>query len=637
MTDQSSNGPVSLEQLQESWQRTILPMIASQAAPTATILREAYPVAFNDGEATFAFRDSNAFHREQAELPANRALLEEKLAEVIGQPVVATIASESEVPLWDLPSSWLTSEEEPEPGHDDSDDLVGRSAEGDAGPVPAPDDELDPWKPPFAGDDPAPFDEPESGMEAESAVETGPDDRPHRSARASEPDPDVATGFNLTDLGNAERLVVDHREEIRFVPTIGWHVWDGQRWKRDDDGNVVRRMKTTLRAIVADAVDMENERERKELVRHALRSEARSRVMAAIELAQSELPVIVQANRLDADPMLLNVANGTIDLRNGTLRPHWREDHLTKLIPIDYDPTANARRWQRFLEEIFPDKQLVGYVQRCVGYTLTGLTSEQILFLLYGSGANGKTTFVEILRALLGDYGQQAPPETFLERRDTIPNDVARLPGARLVAATETGQGRRLNEVLVKRMTGGDTLNARFMRQEWFEFKPVFKPWLATNHLPTIAGTDLAIWRRIRLIPFTVTFDEDERDPALADKLRAGLPGILAWAVAGCVAWQKEGLETPDTVAAATTAYRGQMDVLGAFLDECCVIEPQAKVKVSELYTRYEYWFASSGERDKLSKKAFGMRLAERGFTEARETGARWRIGLRLRGEDDDT
>jgi putative DNA primase/helicase len=272
------------------------------------------------------------------------------------------------------------------------------------------------------------------------------------------------------------------------------------------------------------------------------------------------------------------------------------------------------------------------FVQRAVGYSLTGNTREQVIFIAHGTGRNGKSTFTTTLLSLLGEYGQQTPTETLMVKRgDSIPNDLARLKGTRLVAAMESDEGRRLSEALIKQLSGGDRIPARFMRAEWFEFQPTFKIWLATNHKPVIRGTDLAIWRRIRLVPFTVTISEQEEDKQLGEKLQAEFPGILRWAVEGCLAWQQHGLGMPEAVKNATAGYREEMDVLGAWVAECCVIEPNAKAGAKELYASYTAWCEAGGERA-LSQRAFGLQLGERGFERYRGTGKKhmWRgIGLK--------
>ncbi|HYU47276.1 MAG TPA: phage/plasmid primase, P4 family, partial [Terriglobales bacterium] len=258
-----------------------------------------------------------------------------------------------------------------------------------------------------------------------------------------------------------------------------------------------------------------------------------------------------------------------LNLKTGTLQPHCREDLLTKCLPIAYDPNAECPTWLDFLKTIMANNAaLITFLQRAIGYSLTGDTSEQCLFIAHGSGSNGKSTFLEVLQALLGDYAESTPSASLLakDRHDGIPNDIARLRGARLVTAVEIGEGKRLNEELVKRLTGQDTMTARFLFAEFFDFHAEFKLWIACNHLPTIRGTDHAIWRRIRLIPFTVTIPDEQQDKKLPGKLQAELPGILRWAIQGCLAWQEQELSTPSEVIAATKDYRALMDVIGGVL-----------------------------------------------------------------------
>jgi putative DNA primase/helicase len=436
----------------------------------------------------------------------------------------------------------------------------------------------------------------------------------------------------LTDAGNAERLVAQHGRDLRYVPEVGWHTWDGRRWRPDADGEVIRRMIKTIRSLAATApVSRQGP-----LAKHVIRSEERGRLNAAVALASVSEAVIAPASSLDSSPMLLNVANGTIELESGRLRGHDRDDLLTKLAPVEYNPGASAPTWQRFLRKIFDENEdLIGFVQRAVGYSLTARTDEQVLFLPHGSGANGKSTFLEALRAGLGEYAQQAPAEMFMERRgDGVRNDVARLRGARFLAAVETSEGRRLDETLVKRVTGGDTVAARHLYREYFEFVPVAKLWLATNHLPEIRGGDEAIWRRVRLIPFDVFIPEHERDASLGRRLRGELPGVLRWAVEGAVNWCERGLGNSAAVVNATEDYRDNMDALGAFIAEKCMEEPSAEISASELFNAYGYWAASANE-EQLTKKAFGLRLRERGFKATRDGQARFYKGLRLRTESD--
>ena len=429
--------------------------------------------------------------------------------------------------------------------------------------------------------------------------------------------------FRRTDLGNSERFISRHGEDVLYCYAWGkWLVWTGARWERDDGGKIYRLAKATVRSMYQEAADHADERERKALADHAKRSEAEARIKAMLELAKSEEPV--SSEELDARPWFLNVQNGTIDLRAGDLRPHRQEDLITKLAPVPYDPDAKAPTWAAFLERVLPDEELRAFVRRAVGYSATGDTSEQCMLINHGGGANGKSTFQETIAAALGDYAMRAPTEMLLAKRaGGIPNDVARLKGARFVAASETEEGRRLAESLIKDLTGQDTITARFMRAEWFDFQPTHKLWLSTNHKPEIRGTDTAIWRRIRLIPWSVTIPPAEQDKSLAAKLRDELPGILAWIVQGCLEWRREGLRPPEEVRKATGRYRAEMDVLAAFIDEECIVSERASATVKALYSAYREWCEENGERPE-SQRRFGGRLKERGFESGRmTTGAR--------------
>jgi putative DNA primase/helicase len=443
----------------------------------------------------------------------------------------------------------------------------------------------------------------------------------------------------LTDLGNAERLIDLHGAELRFDYTRKkWVCWDQRRWAEDTTGEVERRAKEAVRLILDKAKRCNDPDRREKLAKWAMQSESAPRIRSMLELARSVLPI--ESTAFDTMPLAFNVLNGTIDLRTGTIAAHDPAAFHSKLAPVEYDPTATCPLFEKFLSRIFAcDDELITFVQRAVGYSLTGITSEHVVFFCWGSGANGKTTLVEVLRALFGDYGQQMPAETLLVRRQGggIPNDVARLRGVRLAAAQETGLGRRLDESLLKRLTGGDTVVARYLFGEFFEFVPSAKLWIATNHKPVVWGTEEAIWRRIPLIPFTVTIPQRDRDGDLPTKLKDELPGILNWAIEGCLAWQqRRGLEPPDVVLGATAEYRREMDVLGTFLDEHCLDDPSGEVSVKDLYEKYSEWCKESGEY-KHPKNTFGTRLTERGIQSGR-TGAKGRLwkGIRLRISDDD-
>ena len=440
-----------------------------------------------------------------------------------------------------------------------------------------------------------------------------------------------AGGYNLTDLGNARRLVHRHGRNLRYCWLWRkWLVWDGKRWVKDDTGEVYRLAKETVSSIYQEAAAAPNDEARKELGKHATRSEAGARIKEMVDLARSDVPVM--PDELDASPDLLNTDSGTIDLRTGELREHRREDLITKIAPTTYRPDAAAPTWEAFLERVLPGEDLRAFVQRAVGYTATGDTSEQCMFINHGGGANGKSTFQEAIAAALGDYAMRTPTEMLLAKRsDGVPNDVARLKGARFVSASETEEGRRLAESRIKDLTGQDTITARFMKAEWFDFAPTHKLWLSTNHKPEIRGTDAAIWRRIRLVPWAVTIPPAEQDKKLPIALRHELAGILAWVVRGCLQWRREGLQAPDEVRKATGEYRAEMDVLAGFLVECCELDAGHWEYAKDLYECYKRWCAENGERPEPQRK-FGGRLGERGFQRDRG-GSRgagiWR-GVRL-------
>ena len=438
----------------------------------------------------------------------------------------------------------------------------------------------------------------------------------------------------LTDLKVAEIFVRRHGKDIRYLhPAEKWLVWDGTRWAEDKTGEVVRRAKETTLLILEIVKDIQDDDVRARLLKRALTIQSEPRIKAMITVAQSESGVPVTADKLDSNPWLLNVQNGTIDLRTGELRPHKQEDLITKLIDVPYDRNAACPVWEAFIQRIMhDDPDLIRFLQKLVGYSLTGNTGEQVMFMLYGTGANGKSTFIDTLLSLLGDYGLQTPTETLLNRKENaMSNDIARLRGARFVSAVESEHGRKLAEVQVKRLTGGDVITARFLYHEYFRFIPEFKLVLAMNNKPIIEGSDHGIWRRIRVIPFTVTIPPEEQDKNLGEKLKNELAGILRWSVEGALRWQKEGLEAPESVKVMTENYRAEMDVLADFIKECCdVSDPNAETPFQDLYFRYQDWCIAEDE-EPISKKEFARRLTERGFNGGRDRFGRFRRGIRLK------
>ena len=430
-------------------------------------------------------------------------------------------------------------------------------------------------------------------------------------------------GPNLTDTGNAERLVHLHGNDMRYsFERRKWLVWDNRRWRWDESGQVFRWTKDVLKHLHAEASKADDSAVRKSLGSWANDSESQQHRRAMVTLAESEPGIPIALSELDGDPWLLNTLSGVVDLRTGRLYPHKRENLITKIVPVEYNPDAKSPLWEKFLKEIFDgNEELIEFIQRAAGYSLTGDTSERCLFILHGRGKNGKSTFLETLQAIVGDYGLRTPTETLLVKRGgSIPNDIARLRGARFVSAAESDEGRRLAEARIKDLTGNDTISARFLHAEYFDFRPECKIWFATNHRPTIKGTDQAIWDRIRLVPFNVRIPDEKQDKHLLNKLQRESPGILTWAVEGCLKWQESGLSTPEIVTLATESYRDEMDVLSDFISERCAVSNMFEEKFKELYQAYLNWCTTSGDSP-ISRRAFSSTLQERGFVRAKRHG----------------
>jgi len=455
--------------------------------------------------------------------------------------------------------------------------------------------------------------------QTEAETEQKPQDR-------DDPDRGHSSNYeplNYTDLGLAKRFVRKYGHLVRYIyPWNFWLFYDDIRWGKDMSGHIPRLMKQTVRLIYREASQLSTPERRKAVAKFALSSEAEAKRRAAILSAQSEVGIPVLPENLDQDGFLLNVKNGSLDLRTGQLIQHDPGHLITKLAPVDFLPKADCPNWLKFLDRIFiSNKRLIEYLQRVVGYSLTGNTSEQILHFLYGLGANGKSTFIKILMWMLGDYAIQTATETIMIRKNGggIPNDLAALRGARFVSAQEVESGHRMSESLIKQMTGGDRITARFLHGEFFEFDPEFKLWISGNSKPAIRGTDHAIWRRVRVIPFDVRIPKAEQDRKLVEKLQLELPGILNWALEGCLGWQREGqLNPPEEVLLATKGYKDEMDIVGRFMDECCLVSPEYVVPAKEVYNAFKAWSQEQGEKWVMSQQAFGMKLTEKGHESKR-------------------
>lgn len=453
----------------------------------------------------------------------------------------------------------------------------------------------------------------------------------------AEPAPAAATShtFPLTDLGNAERLIAEHSRDLRFATHLGWFAWDGRRWRLDTDGEVLRRAKRAVRSLYTEAIDLDDPDARKAQAGWAIRSESAPRLHAAVSLAESELPVIIRPDELDADPLLFCAENGTIDLRTGELREHRREDLLTKVCGAVYDPSARSELWDRVLERSTRHcKELAAFMRRAAGYSMTGYTREEVLFFLHGPTNTAKSTIAEAVKATFGEYAMTADFESFLKRRGDagIRNDIARLWAARIVFSVEVDEGKALAEGLLKLLTGGDTAVARFLYGEAFEFVPRFTLWLAANERPRVRAEDAALWRRILQLPLTQVIPDEERDERVKIELRSSpevRSAILAWAVAGCVEWQRTGLAVPECVRAYTDEYRSEQDALGEWLGDDCQLDSRHWTATSDLRSAYETWCEQNGEKP-LGTTAFGNALRSRGLETEKRSGIRGRRGVAL-------
>lgn len=465
------------------------------------------------------------------------------------------------------------------------------------------------------------------------------DESLHTVCVASTRDGSEQRTFKLSDYGNAERLVARHGGDLRYCHQLKkWLVWSDNRWREDTTAEATRRAKETVRAMYAEAEGISDSKERESFVKFVLRSEAQASIAAMIALAASERGVTVLPEELDADPFLLNCANGTLDLRTGLLREHRREDLITKLSPVSFNPQARSDIWEFFLRDATGgDKELEKFLQRAAGYSLTGDTREEVLFFIHGPQAAGKSTFMETIKATLSDYARTSDFEAFLSRREvgSPRNDIARLAGARFVASIEVDEGKKLAEGLVKMLTGGDTVTARFLHKEFFEFRPAFKLWLAANHAPRVRDDDEAMWRRILRVPFVHTIPKARRDPKIKAHLRdaatAG-PAVLAWMLRGCLDWQRDGLRVPPAVEEATQEYRESQDPLKDFIADCCVLMPTAWTPTADLRNEYERWAKERGERYLLVGNAFIARLKAHGCAPKVRLNVRGWLGVGLAG-----
>ncbi len=458
--------------------------------------------------------------------------------------------------------------------------------------------------------------------------------------RVEQLDDDLREGMHSGQLRMAYRLANSpHRDRLLHVHGIGWHHWDGKRWADDDQGHAVRAVRDVLRRALQASLDLDA-RAANAIRRDVDKCSSATGAAGVLALAGSMAPFAATVADLDADPYLLNVANGTLDLRTGQLRDHDPADRCTKVTTAAYRPDATAGgEWRAFLQRVLPDVQVREFLQRLTGVALLGRVVEHVLGILTGVGANGKGVFTRAVEHALGDYADVAEADLFTAREGAHTTGQMDLLGLRWITVSETDHGRRLAEATMKRLTGGDPVKARKMHKNFVTFQPSHTALLVTNHLPAVRGDDPAIWRRVRVVPFDVVIPEPEQDKHLGERLQLQADAILSWAVAG---WQdysgRGGLDEPTAVQVATTAYQLDSDPVARFLADECIVTPHGYVRAGELYARWQRWAAEDGAAE-LAVKAFAQALERKGYPADRVRSAgRVRRGLLLadRGDERD-
>lgn len=440
---------------------------------------------------------------------------------------------------------------------------------------------------------------------------------------------------NRTDSGNAFKFASMFGNRVRFDHRRGrWLVWDKHRWI-DDKGKTVKLLGIEMaRARYVESVNIQDNKARISEAKWAVASEAKSKIEAFIDLAKSMKPISDLGGIWDRNPMLLSCNNGIIELTTGKLRDGKPEDSITMSTNIDYDGEAVCPKWRKFVSEIFfDDKEIVHYVQKALGYSITGMTKEQVAFFCFGSGANGKSVLFKTISGVLGDYAHDAPSSLFQRNAfNTSTNDVAATEFKRFLVSSETLSSTKINEQRLKKWTGGDTESARYLYGEYFTFEPTVKPWLFINHKPQVEDDSFGFWRRVRLIPFERTFAQQEQNQNLLNELKDESAGILNWLIEGCLMWQAEGLKpTPEKVNLATQAYQSDNDLLADFIFTRCKVDSGYLTKSRSLYSEYIEWAESEGiqRADIISSKDFGRRMGDKFSSEHMRDGTYYK-GVRL-------
>ncbi len=431
--------------------------------------------------------------------------------------------------------------------------------------------------------------------------------------------------YSYDDTGNADRFKDAHGEVLRYsYIRKNWYYYDGKLWRLDNEGRVKTLADEVIEKMKHEKIyipDGEDPEEAEKLFRrHVKNTRNHNGKTNMVKESQHLLPI--QPETFDNDLHLFNVQNGYLNLKEGRLYDHEKEKYFTRISNVEYTDKADCPMWEDFLQQIFnSDTELIEYIQRAVGYSLSGSTEEQMMFILYGNGRNGKSVFLDIVNELFGTYSTNIQPQAIMVKQQSngASPDIAKLAGARLVTTTEPNDGARFDEGLIKQITGGDVVSARFLNENEFEFTPQFKLWMATNHKPYIRGTDDGIWRRMAVIPFTVQIPEHKVDKKLTHKLRREINAILHWAVEGYLKWRKEGLQEPASIREQRDEYRTEMDSIEAFIQECCVVDDRNSVKASDLFRAYDDW-SKTNNQHRMSSTKFGREISKK-FTKFRSNG----------------
>lgn len=420
--------------------------------------------------------------------------------------------------------------------------------------------------------------------------------------------------LSLTDLGNSERFVSIYKDKVRWCNALrDWYLWNGKFWQKDESLQVREMGKEVIKKIYIEASQTNDRTLQNKIGNWAKISHGESRIDAMLDLAKSSLPI--SPKDFDSHDYKLNLSNGVFDLKERKLYPHDQKYFFSQMIEVEYNPNSFCQNWQDFLDLVIPDSETQKFVQKSVGYSLTGSVGEQCLFFLHGKGANGKSTFIEAVSQLLGDLAQKTDADSLMGYSGSGATPYkARMRGKRFVVSSEIPDGKKWNEVLIKDLTGGDTLVARDVYQTPFEFTPTFKIWITGNYKPKVQDDSYGFWRRMRLIPFEITIPENKRKDIKEVLGSFDYSGILNWAVDGFGLWQFEGLQPPETVKKATEEYRGEQDVLQDFLDENCVYGDSHKVTKLEFRGRLLTYQKQSGYTQDFAPKRLTRLLAEKGI-----------------------